>query len=286
MSPGSNGREPRGKNRRGIGPETEEPMDVLWDRLASTVDAFEEERPRRVLRRVRRADLDPRVPFPDLTQAAHEAISKEMNEELRQVLTTIQQRLELNLASPSRPTLTRKEGYELLMGIREAAQLLDAHLLPDDIAKGFLVLDEAPIELAETMRFHLRRQNLSQTVETSLEAAPVEADPWLLGEAVLALLEPFLEDAEDHRPCLSVEWEGENARVFVGTRPPLEPAHGIQEWLDQAPRMQGSGLNVPMACAVLERQDADVAVHETDDGAVGLQCTFPALERGPFSTPG
>lgn len=244
------------------------------------MDQLEQERSRRVLYRIKEACYDHDASFHELTWTAFEAITEGTNEELRQVLTTAQHRLELNLmqAGPGEPPMTQEEAWQLLDAIEQGSQLLDAQAPRDEIACAFLDLEPEPIELAELVRRKLASHGLERTVEASYEPAPVRADEERFGEALLVLVEACLERAGDERVVLRVRWQGCEAHVFVGTRPPVEPKHELQSRLDARASIRDPDIDLPLARAVIRYHDGRVRVDETDDGAIGYACVLPALE--------
>lgn len=271
---------------RNFGPPKEdgpgEDDETPWDRLGSMLAALEEQRTQRLLDHVKEACYDRRASFREVTWTAFEAITEATNEELRQVLTTVQHRLQLSLmqTDPGEPPLTREEAWELLDAVEQGSTLLDAQAPRDEIASAFLDLDPEPVELSDLVRKRLERYGLAGSIETSFEPAPVRVDRERFGEAVIVLVETFLERSEDEDVVLRVRWEGPRARVFVGTRPPAEPKHELQRKLNRRASIRDPDLDLPLARAVVQHHEGAVRVHETDDGAIGFCCELRALHPG------
>lgn len=257
-----------------------------WDRLADMVDPLAQARAERVIERVKEACYERHASVDELTWTAYEGIIQGTNEELRQLLTAVQHRLQLNLmlTDHDEPPLSREEAWRLLDVIKQSSDLLDAQPPRNDIACAFLDLDLAAVELSDLIRDRLKKEGLESTVEASLEPAPVRVDGDRFGEAVMVLLESLLEDAGGPQGVVEVRWRGQQARVFVGTDPPSVPKHELQQSLDKRASIRDPALDVPLARAVIQHHEGEVRVHETEEGATGFCCVLPALEplgRGP-----
>lgn len=259
--------------------EIEDPWDLVGRR-----PIFDHDRTEAVLERARRREL-PSTSLDELSWTAYESLTTAVNEEIRQLLTTLKHRLQLSLMETDapRPPLSRGKVWKLVNQIQKGERALDAQISRKEIARTFLSLDPTDCELAETIRDHLQRKGLADVVDASLDPVPAKADPWRFGQAVVVLLEAFLDRGHDEQAVLRLRWRGEQAVLFVGARPAVEPKHRLQRWLDQGVRVRKPGLDIPLARAILECHDAEIVVHETDDGAVGFRCVLPALDDGnPF----
>lgn len=277
-------RRPQIRNFRDPEPDEATNRETPWDRLERMVEALEEQRAERVIGRVKQACFDQQATFREVIWTAYEAITEATNEELRQVLTTAQHRLQLSLmqTDPDEPPLSREEAWNLLEAIKQSATLVDAQAPRDDIACAFLDLDPIAVELSDLVVDHLENEGLESTVDTSLQAAPVHADGDRLGEAVIVFLESLLDHADDEQPIVRVRWSGEEAIVFVGTDPPVAPKHELQHALNRPASLRDPDLDLPLARSVVRSHHGEVLVHETADGAVGFCCVLPALEAaGP-----
>lgn len=253
-----------------------------WDRLQQLLDALETDRADRILDHVKEACFEEGLSFRELTWTAYEAVTRGANEELRQVLTTVQHRLQLNLreTEPGEPPLTWDEAWDLLQTVKTGTRLLEAQAPRGEIACAFLDLDPEGVELSDLVRRRLSLSGLKATVETSYEPAPVKVDPERFGEALLVFLDSFLPDEDEAQPVLDVRWEGSEAYLFLGARPPTEPKHLLQDRLNKAASLQDPELDVPLARAVIEHHGGGVHVHERGQ-ARGVRLVLPALEPGP-----
>ncbi len=218
-----------------------------------------------------------------LSSAAYSNLMEQTNWELRQILTQIQNEVELGLHEGSDAEgLTRERAESVLGSVERATNVVDACLDRNEVTKRFIRLTPEPFDLGQAMRSYLEHNGFlapEQRVRFHAEPAPVEGDRVRLIQALGHLFDRFWTVRRDaERVVGELGWRGEQIEGFVG----LEPSHVSTDVLiDELSRplvVEDLRFDIPMARAIVERHRGLVFVDEPTEDTVGFAFTLPALE--------
>lgn len=220
-----------------------------------------------------------------LSSAAYSNLMEETNWQLRQILTQLQNEIELGLREDAtRPGLTEARARKVLEGIHRATRVLDAGLDRNEVTKRFIRLTPEPFDLGQAWRLYLDKNGYlqeGQPVRFPTDPAPVEGDRVRLIQAIAQLFDRFYNDRQEGETVVgSLEWSGGQVEGFVG----LSNAHLTTDVLiDELSRplvVADLRFDLPLARAIFERHGGLVYVQEPEPGTVGFAFMVPAIDSG------
>ncbi len=262
--------------------DTEEP----WDAIEPVLSPFQAERTERILDTIEDAFQRHEADLDEGTWIAYEALAEATNAELREIVTRMHHVIELGLrrTQPSTPPVTRESAHVLLESLEHAAELLDAHLAREEIAKRFLNLEPEPFDLSNALREELIGTPLREDIELWLDPAPVHGDRKRLVDAILALAKHVRNQTTTGHAGIRLSWDDDTVNGFVGSTQTSLTQATLASALTEPATVTATDVDLPLARAILEHHEATVLVSDLDDGWTGYRFRLPALDiQNPLS---